>query len=229
MIKEIHACCVNDGKSYTISIDPPRRCPYCESGIDARFLSAFFVGSKSLSALYFCPLCEEIFTVRYGLLVSYGAEINTYPIDILPHSQTTNKFPSDVVAISPKFAEIVKQAELAEKSGLNEICGLGYRKALEFLVKDYASMIHPEEVEQIRTLQLSPCISKFIESERIRTLATASAWIGNDETHYIRKLEDYDLSYLKAFIDAIVSYINSDCAFYKAKSIISKDTSHKSS
>lgn len=228
MVKKIKTLCIDDGKCYNISVNPPCQCPYCETGIDAQFLSAFFSRAKEhMSAVYFCPLCENIFTARYQIWTQCDT-INAYPIDVLPHLQNTNTIPSDVETISPKFAKIVKQAELAEKSGLNEICGLGYRKALEFLVKDYALMLHPEESEQIRTLQLSPCINRFIESERIKTLATASAWIGNDETHYVRKLEDYDISHLKAFIDAIVSYINSECLYHRAKKLLGNSSSKSS-
>ncbi len=40
-----------------------------------------------------------------------------------------------------------------------------------------------------------------------KTLATQSAWIGNDETHYIRKQEDRDVQDIKSFIQAIVYFI----------------------
>ena len=40
-----------------------------------------------------------------------------------------------------------------------------------------------------------------------KTLATQSAWIGNDDTHYIRKQEDRDVQDIKSFIQAIVYFI----------------------
>lgn len=74
---------------------------------------------------------------------------------------------------------------------------MGYRKSLEFLIKDYAIAFHPDKETDIVKSQLSPCINEYIDNKRIKSLATASAWIGNDETHYTRKHEDYNVEHLK--------------------------------
>ena len=110
--------------------------------------------------------------------------------------------------------------ESAENMGLSEICGLGYRKALEFLIKDYGILFHPDDEEKIKNMALSPCINTYIDNPRIKTLATASAWIGNDETHYVRKHEDYNLEHLKIFISATVSFINSELSYLKAEQLL---------
>lgn len=98
---------------------------------------------------------------------------------------------------------------------------MGYRKALEFLVKDYAISINPDKVHEISHTALSPCINKFIDSDRIKALATASAWLGNDETHYCRKHDEYTLKHLKAFISAAVSFIDSELAYQEARQLLS--------
>jgi len=46
-------------------------------------------------------------------------------------------FPKEVEKYSKNFIVIYNQAFTAEINGLTEICGLGYRKAFEFLIKDY--------------------------------------------------------------------------------------------
>ena len=99
---------------------------------------------------------------------------------------------------------------------LTELCGIGYRKALEFLVKDYAISIHPEHKSQIESSQLARCIADFIDNEKIKTLAKASAWLGNDETHYIRKHQNHNIQDLKRFIKATVAYIDSEFSFTEA-------------
>jgi hypothetical protein len=124
--------------------------------------------------------------------------------------------------MSPRFVEIYHQAESAEQFGLTELCGVGYRKALEFLVKDFAISYYPGESEKIRALQLSPCISSYIDNQQLKDLARASAWIGNDETHYTRKHEDYNLEHLKTYIDAIVSYITFNLTAQEAQELLSK-------
>lgn len=102
---------------------------------------------------------------------------------------------------------------------------MGYRKSLEFLIKDFIVFIHPEKRDEVEKKSLSKCISDHIESSRIRTLAKASAWIGNDETHYTRKHPDYDIDSLKAFIASTVSFIDSEMNYYKAQALLEKNKS----
>ena len=87
---------------------------------------------------------------------------------------------------------------------------------MEFLVKDYAISSHPKCQEQIESSLLSKCITDYIDNEKIKTLAKASAWIGNDETHYVRKHQDYNVQDLKRFIKATVAYIESELSFAEA-------------
>ena len=49
----------------------------------------------------------------------------------------------------------------------------------------------------------------------------AATWLGNDETHYLRKHPDYTLKELKAFADAFITFIDSDLAYESAKQLIS--------
>ena len=107
--------------------------------------------------------------------------------------------------------------------GLTEICGMGYRKTLEFLIKDYAILIHSTETDSIKSKMLSPCISEYIENKHIKSLATASAWLGNDETHYNRKHSDYNFEHLKAFITAVVNYIDMELSYRDAQALLDKD------
>lgn len=43
----------------------------------------------------------------------------------------------------------------AEQYKLLEICGVGYRKAIDFLIKDYSIANHPLEIEKIKKEMLS--------------------------------------------------------------------------
>lgn len=141
--------------------------------------------------------------------------IDTYPI-----AKNKTAFSEKLATVSPHFVRIYHQAEMAEAQGMTEICGMGYRKALEFLVKDFACMMNPDEEDDIKKLPLSACINNYIESNRIKTLATASAWLGNDETHYVRKHEDYDTEDMKIFIKSLVPFIESELAFLEAQEFI---------
>ena len=103
---------------------------------------------------------------------------------------------------------------------LTELCGIGYRKALEFLVKDYAISNHPEFKEQIESFPLSKCITDYIDNEKIKTLAKASTWLGNDATHYVKIHESYGINDLKTFVHAFVTFIDADLAYENALKLI---------
>lgn len=110
------------------------------------------------------------------------------------------------------------QAEIAESQRLYRICGVGYRKALEFLVKDYLRRKNPDDSDKILAEPLGSCIRK-LDDPRIKVLAERSVWIGNDETHYVRKHDDLDLEDMKRFIKAMLNYIESELAFEEAEAI----------
>lgn len=128
--------------------------------------------------------------------------VNSYP-----KVPELHQFDENIKKLSSNFCEIFNQAYVAEQMNLNEIAGIGYRKALEFLIKDYCIDKNKEQEEKIKKEPLSQVITNYILSDKIKNLAKASIWIGNDETHYVRKYEDKDIKDLKRFISATVAYI----------------------
>ena len=106
------------------------------------------------------------------------------------------------------FVKIYNQALAAESYQLDEIVGVGYRKALEFLIKDIAIHEHPEEREKIEGMHLSQCIEQYIDYTRLKTVAKGAAWLGNDQTHYKQKFSDKDISSLKDYLDACIAWVD---------------------
>jgi len=45
---------------------------------------------------------------------------------------------------------------------------------------------HDDEKEKIEKTQLGNVIENFVNDTRIQSVAKRAAWLGNDETHYIR-------------------------------------------
>lgn len=214
----------------SVNIEIPNQCPRCsvayaESPLVAYYLDldAFDTNDQMLLfALFFCPHCESCFMVEYSadeLQNDYeGHIICTYPA-LDPYSKT--EFSDHITDLSPQFVDIYHQSQKAEFAGLNALCGMGYRKALEFLVKDYAAYNHPDKISEIESSFLSKCISTYIENGKIKALATASAWLGNDETHYIRKHQNYNLKDLKRFINTLVAFIEYELNYKEATDFLS--------
>lgn len=216
----------------TFELPLPTQCPNCSVAYSDEPLTSYCVKSEDFYgdvefnayALYFCPHCDRIFLVHYHIFdvaYSYGHNLPGYIACIYPTPTGETDFTDRIKAISPKFIDIYHQSEKAENDGLTEICGMGYRKSLEFLIKDYAIAFNRDKEADIAKSFLSPCINEYIDNKRIKSLATASAWIGNDETHYTRKHEDYNIEHLKLFISAVVSYIDSELAYRMAEDLLS--------
>ncbi|MBP5268302.1 MAG: DUF4145 domain-containing protein [Ruminococcus sp.] len=220
----IYAEPVNENDSgFDHEIVFPDLCPYCQKGIQPIHLASYYTNplhfpDKIISSMFLCPVCERIFV---GIYTDIILGDTSYPKNVIPSNTFKRDFSSNIETLSPKFCQIYNESLNAENQGLTEICGMGYRKALEFLVKDFAISENPDDEESIKSKMLSNCISDHIDNKKIQTLAKASAWLGNDETHYVRKHEDYDLNNLKSFINATVSYLDSELELKKAEALLS--------
>ncbi|TSC61952.1 MAG: hypothetical protein Athens041674_616 [Parcubacteria group bacterium Athens0416_74] len=124
----------------------------------------------------------------------------------------TENFPEHVKQLSPEFIQTYNQSLSAEKLEFDKIAGPGYRRALEFLVKDFAISQDPSNAEAIKSKQLGPCISEHITHDKITSTARGATYIGNDETHYVRKWVNKDIQDLKKFISLVVYWIEAELA-----------------
>lgn len=173
--------------------------------------------SQGVSAALACPSCHRLFVIQLSDDINYG----TFPIiSAAPQFPPTHTFDPALSDVSEQFVEIFHQAEAAEAFNLTQITGIGYRKALEFLIKDYSIRLHPEQSDSIKSAPLSQCIEKYIDHAKIKATAKAAAWIGNDESHYIRKWDNRDIADLKKFIMACSNWILSDLAYDDAEDMI---------
>lgn len=192
----------------------PDTCPLCHRGIEP--IKRFgWEEDRNLSAIFQCPKkeCRSLFIAHY--LQPYSGL--TGPGDLVysfkfcePWKVKKKVFHGGILNISSKFFVIYNQAKEAEERGLKEICGAGYRRALEFLIKDYLIKEKIETSKIIKETRLGTCIDKYVASERIKDCARRAAWLGNDETHYIRKWEDKDLEDLKDLIELTVNWIRDE-------------------
>lgn len=196
-----------------ICYETVNKCPICNSSIAPVEKNDFFNSdSKMYFFMFECPACNKGFITHYNYTnerkiknnISYNMLklVNSYP-----KVPELHQFDENIKKLSSNFCEIFNQAYVAEQMDLNEIAGIGYRKALEFLIKDYCIDKNKEQEEKIKKEPLSQVITNYILSDKIKNLAKASIWIGNDETHYVRKYEDKDIKDLKRFISATVAYI----------------------
>ena len=133
-------------------------------------------------------------------------------IDFLPNHPLKKEVFSEIINnISQSFVKIYNEAYAAEQMLLLEVCGVGYRKALEFLIKDYAIEGKEEDVvEKIKSTKLAKCIETYVPDINVKNVAKRAVWLGNDETHYTRKWEEKDVQDLKGLIKLTVRWIEQE-------------------
>lgn len=196
----------------------PDHCPLCHHAVDPKmFSSAVLVGGDVhghetvLEVVFQCTrqACARLFIGRYsrfgggGRILSDTFQLRkTTPTNFVPPS-----IDPDVLKISPMFATVYSQAASAEASDLDQIAGVGYRKALEFVVKDYCIQQDQSAKDAIEKEFLSVTIESRVADPNVKQCAKRATWLGNDETHYVRKWEDKDIKDLKVLIQLTVNWI----------------------
>jgi hypothetical protein len=191
----------------------PDTCPLCFKGIDPRF----FDGNLSenhvvIEVVFQCPRsdCHHLFIAYYYARIYQGKILNNYYLQRLaPYNFEPHEMSEIINSVSKDFVRIYNQSEQAESEKLTEIAGPGYRKSLEFLIKDFVIIKKPDKKDEVIKSLLGTVISSFVEDTRIQATAKRAAWLGNDETHYYRKWEDKDIKDLKILIDLTVRWIES--------------------
>lgn len=205
--------------------DEPEVCPLCKHAIKPEELGACtFVTSSGQNMLCITSLCKSCYKAFIALYSyePYGREYNASLLYVEPTRFKKIDFAPCVENVSPSFTRIYNQAFAAETSGLNELAGMGYRKALEFLIKDYLIHTAPDDADTVKGMELGNCIANKVSNERLRAVASRSAWLGNDQAHYVQRFQDHDIEDLKRFINASVYWISMELTTEEALSIESR-------
>ncbi len=90
---------------------------------------------------------------------------------------------------------------------LRQVAGPGYRKAFEFLIKDYAKSNAQHKATEIEAMFSGNVVKEFVSDLRIQAVAKRCLWLGNDETHYMRKWTDHDIHDLVTLIKLTSKWI----------------------
>lgn len=220
-----HSC---NESTYNETVDLASSCPICGITLHPHTLYAFLLeendeSENKMFLLNFCDHCNECFMSRH--IYDDDEDVYTHASSAPMHSQNTN-FSDNIKKLSTNFVKIYNESSFAESLGLTSICGMGYRKSLEFLIKDFAVSIQPQDASNISSMPLTQCIEQYINDSRLKTLAKASAWLGNDETHYTKKHKNYGIRDLKAFITAFITFIDAELAYKDAQALLSSPKSH---
>lgn len=192
----------------------PDVCPLCNTAGELSVITSYFNKDapgthedKRLQVIVQCPRnrCKSMAVAYYR---PTSSSYSGYRLDnVLPVNLKPTAFSEHINDISPEFVAIYGQAERAESMNLDRIAGVGYRKSLEFLIKDYLVSENPDDAETIRAKPLSQCINDDVADPNIKSVSERATWLGNDETHYVRKWSGKDVGDLKSLIALSVHWI----------------------
>ncbi len=183
-----------------------RLCPACNTNVHMKLICEI-VKDEFHYIMVECPKCDAIIVKKYKD-IGVRSDYLDGTLEVYPQKIKTKEFESSVMNISEMFVSIFNQALAAESMGLDQIAGIGYRKAIEFLIKDYAIGKNPSDTENIKKKPLMQCINDYVTEPKIKKMVTGAVWIGNDETHYTKKWADKDIKDLKKLIDITVYWMN---------------------
>lgn len=213
-----------------MTIYKPDTCRYCNKGIELIMLNSFtttYYEDTVLCVSFKCPSCQQIIICKYfieqcGILSS----TTNVPFEILGGHGICEHFSNEINEVSPMFEKIFNDAFKAQQNGLNEIVGLGYRRAFEFLVKDFAISKTTDESKRdnIKKQSLSNIINNYFPNGSVKELLNSTSWIGNDFAHYNHTHPDIELEDLKELIKLSVLKIEEEL---KIKKYVTKIKSNR--
>ncbi|MFT8476620.1 MAG: hypothetical protein ABF682_04345 [Liquorilactobacillus sp.] len=236
MKKTIKVHYLENVSSQNLIIDIDEYCPHCKMSISPKVVYATSslplqpLIENSIALFMQCTRsnCKKFYSIEFPCKVDKFKEL----IDIQPAVKYTysphleNTLPPNLNETFPDFKKIYDQSLEAESLGLDEIAGVGYRKAVEFLIKEYVIKQNPEKKQKVESKFLGKVIKEDLgDIPKVQTLAQAAVWIGNDETHFTRTHEDKDLRDMKSFLEAAALFISANLKADEAEAFINPQES----
>lgn len=189
----------------------PNECPVCHVTIEPEYLGGtqMVAAFDWLEAYYRCTnmKCRRHFTAFYRYTSQNGPRRVFQFERCDPAVPRMPEFDQVIGELSPNFIHVYAESITAEDQGLTEIAGPGFRKSLEFLIKDYAIQLSPQNEAEIKQIPLAKVVKEYLPGDKLTVVSSRAVWIGNDETHYERRWIGKDLQDLKKLINATVHFI----------------------
>jgi hypothetical protein len=186
-------------------VEVPDACPVCHRHSEIELIRGESTDDGAVVQVIFrCAYmkCRQFF------FCYYGPKPQGSLVAVRPVKPQQSAFSDAVRAISPTFVSVFQEAEEAAANGLNQVAGPGYRKAFEFLIKDYAKSHSPQKAADIEGKFSGAVVNEYVPDKRIQSVAKRCLWLGNDETHYLKKWTQHDVTDLVALIKLVAHWID---------------------
>lgn len=185
----------------------PAQCPHCGFGCDPIILQNHYVKPLKYQSQYFvflifqCTACKKLFTATYKVEDGHSC------ICCMTPDRPSIFSDEHIENMSPRFIKIYNQALRAKDNRDFDLASIGYRAALEILVKDYAMKELNEPPEKVIHKNLHNSISDYLSENGFINTADVVRILGNDHAHYVCKYPMYDFDILQNYMDIFISLI----------------------
>lgn len=191
------------GKTITIQI--PKTCPLCGIGNNPTNNEA---GKLEIQEGYIitlhhrCPSCKKYHMTNQ----EYLRQSDETTMALVYPNKVVTDIDRLFIDHAPRFVEFYSEAIEAEKMGLENIAGTGYRSAIECLIKDYALDFGLDDKEYLSSPKLSfnNAIDRYIkDDELLKGALHFIREVGNDYTHW-DKNSSISLLTMKHYVEIII-------------------------
>ena len=193
-----------------LTIQIPKTCPLCGIGNNPTTKEVGWLDIQEgyiFTLHHRCPACQKYHMTNQEYL---NQDDKTTMVLIYP-----NKVVSDIDRLfidhAPRFVEFYSEAIEAEKMGLENIAGTGYRSAIECLIKDYALAFELDTKEYLSDpkFTFNNAIDRYVkDDDLLKSALHFIRIVGNGYTHW-NKSTSISLSQLKNYVDIIIQIFKS--------------------
>lgn len=204
----------NQSTGTHFSMDSPDICPHCHVANQPGHQFHYFDNkSNKLFSVWNCHAknCGKVFITEH-IEDKHGIFRTSRFLNGLPKGPN---WPIPIIELkdgrtiqteeieNSKFIKTYLQSLEAEAMGFDEIAGMGFRKSIEYLVKDWAIHNNPNDKEKILGLWMSKIINEYFTGD-VKEILDRATWLGNDQSHYNKLFEEFNINHLKELIDLIM-------------------------
>jgi hypothetical protein len=217
----------------SLEVNSADECPICHFGIDLsqnswrNYHDLYSQEQEKFNvfSIHICSHCHHGFVTEHHMVVKTNDNNEDEP-DIVEESQAVYPYSASEISIdeqirkiSPRFYDIYRQCLIAKNEGLSDLYGMGFRKALEQLITDFAINKHSAEKDKILAMSLHNRIESYFRDSDAKTALMACKWLGNNETHYENCNTKEDIVLFEELIEDTLYYIHRELRKEKAQSI----------
>lgn len=194
----------SNDSTYDFPLQKPMLCPICgafqDGTIASRLIHPGYDGIRIGTIAYKCTHCLKHYLVTYRIDVANKiAEFAGF------YPPMSGSYQNQILeSVSPRFISSYNQALHAEIRGDIELAAIGYRQALECLVKDYAINECGADREKVVKTKLFDAISEYLGEKDLISAADVVRILGNDYAHYERKYPQHDFELLKRYMEIFI-------------------------